>query len=80
MPNAKALVVLHLLLESEKAFKADKRELGWQLLEQAEQQIPSIEDGELFKGAQQHANRLWRDAIDTDVKIIRGEALSLEIV
>lgn len=80
MPNTKALAVLHILIESEKAFKANKRELGWQLLEQAEQSIPSIEDGELFRSAQGHADRLWSEAIDADVKITRGESLSLELV
>jgi hypothetical protein len=80
MSQSKALAVFHVLFASEQAFKRGEREKGWSLLEQAEQDIPTIEPVQLFARAQEHANRIWKAQIEADVQIIReGKGLSLQL-
>jgi hypothetical protein len=80
MSQSKALAVFHVLFASEQAFKRGEREKGWSLLEQAEQEIPTIEPAPLFARAQVHANRVWKEQIETEVQIIRGGAgVSLQL-
>jgi hypothetical protein len=75
--QSKALAVLHTLIEAEKAFKRSNekgcersRELGWQLLEHAEQAIPTIEPEDLFDAAVAHADRIWAIASPEGVRAV----------
>ncbi len=59
-----ALTVFWILTEAERAFRRGEhnpveRDIGWRLLEQAEQRLPLIESDELFEQAQNHSNRVW---------------------
>lgn len=79
MSQSKALAVYWVLYASEQAFKRGEREKGWSLLEQAEQEVPGIEQDALYARAVEHADRIWKSQVEVDVKLIRSGTLSIEL-